>query len=85
MKKWLEERLKTEHARKQYGRFVSDRLRRGKDAIPLPVLVKLTTIKDRRFANEAASRMRCSRKSQTSERNWSNWAYQNRLRRQKRP
>ena len=51
---WVAERLKTEEDKKKYGRFLTDRLRRGGSALPLDVLARLETIKDRPFETQAA-------------------------------
>ena len=45
---WVGKHL-SEEQQKQFGGYVKDRLRRGKDAMALKVLGKLETIKDRRF------------------------------------
>jgi outer membrane protein assembly factor BamB len=49
---WIAERISSEEEKKRLGRIISDRLRRGKDALPLEVLKKLETIKDRVFSTQ---------------------------------
>ena len=51
--KWVAQCLKTEEDKKKHGRFVTDRLRRGSSALPLDVLARLETIKDRTFETQA--------------------------------
>jgi outer membrane protein assembly factor BamB len=54
IKKWIADRLETEQQNKQYGRFIYDRLRRGRTALSLEILEKLGTIIDKRFADQDA-------------------------------
>jgi len=53
IKEWLETNADTE-ARRKYGAFVIDRLKRGKAALDLAVLDRLETIKDKPFPNQEA-------------------------------
>lgn len=53
VRKWVAEKLDADQ-QKKFGRFVTQRLNEAKDAIPLDVLDKLATIKDKPLANHAA-------------------------------
>lgn len=52
IEQWIAERISSEEEKKRLGRIISDRLRRGEDALPLEVLKKVGTIKDRAFSNQ---------------------------------
>lgn len=54
VKKWLDDHLKTEDEKKQYARFVADRLNRGRQALPLEVLDRLATIRDKELPGAEA-------------------------------
>ncbi len=53
VRKWVAEKLDADQQRK-FGRFAAQRLNEGKDAIPLDLLDKLATIKDKPFESQAA-------------------------------
>lgn len=51
---WVKARIPAEGEEKRFIPFVSQRLREGKDAVPLQTLAKLGAAKDKKFANPAA-------------------------------
>ncbi len=53
VKKWLTEKMDADQ-QKKFGRFAAQRLNEAKDAVPLDLLDKLATIKDKPLANQAA-------------------------------
>jgi outer membrane protein assembly factor BamB len=50
---WVKARIPAEGEEKRFMPFVQQRLREGKDAVPLETLAKLASAKDRKFANAA--------------------------------
>lgn len=52
VERWVNEHITNDQEKKRLRGIVSDRLRRGKDALPLEVLEKLETIKDKPFAGQ---------------------------------